>query len=125
MLELIEESDTRPLSIAENIALLDRRKRSLLHELKILSITMNGWIVGGVISQMGETSKYPNAPVIPESETRCILTEDPLLKEKVLKTYARFANVREILSNGVMADLEELEKQAKNEVSCQIVSDHI
>jgi hypothetical protein len=115
--ESIDESNTRPPSREENIALLERKKRSLLHELKILSMQMNQFITSGVVSQMGEAKNHPNAPVMPDSETRCILTEDPQLQQRVLKVFGRFTTAREILASSVMPELDALEKEGENPVS--------
>lgn len=111
--ESIDESNVREVSREENIALLERKKRSLLHELKMLSVTMNQMMTSGVVSQMGEASKHPSQPIIPDSETRCVLATDPHTQEKALKTFARFAMVREILSTSVMSELLVLQKEDK------------
>lgn len=105
----IEETVIRELSRDEKIAQLERKKRSLLHEMKILSVQMRDWITSNVVSQMGDIDKHPDAPKIPDSETRRVLTKDENLKMRVLKTFARFALAREIMSNSVLPELEELQ----------------
>lgn len=115
--ESIDESNTRKPTKEENVVLLERKKRSLLHELKILSQQMNHFIVSGAVSQMGEASKHPNATVMPESDSRCILTEDPHTHQKVLKVFGRFAIVKEILTTSVLKELEQLQNEGKETVS--------
>lgn len=112
--ETIEEAVTRQPSREEKITQLERKKRSLLHEMKMLSTQIHGWITSGVISQLNEAEKHVDAPKIPDSETRRILTTDATLQTVVLKTFARFAHAREILSNSVMVELEELQKTPGN-----------
>lgn len=115
--DTIDESDTRKLTREESIALLERKKRALLHELKILSVEMNGYIVNGAVSQMGEAKNHPNKPVMPDSETRCLLTEDPHLQQKIIKVFGRFTTAREILASSVMPELEALQKQGETQAS--------
>lgn len=115
--ESIDESNARKPTREEHIALLERKKRSLLHELKILSVQISQWITKNIISQMGDGDKHPDAIKIPDSETRRILTKDPLLQQKILKTFARFTTAREILSNSVMPELDALNSQGENTVS--------
>lgn len=107
--ETIEETVTRHPTKEEKIAQLEKKKRSLLHEMKMLSVQMHEWITSGVVSQMGEADKYPDCPKIPDSETRHVVTKDETTKTRVLKTFARFALAREILSCSVMPELEALQ----------------
>lgn len=115
--ESIDESDARKPTKEEHITLLERKKRSLLHELKILSVQMHDWIEAGVVSQMSEADKYPNHVAIPDSTTRRILTTNLILQQKVLNTFARFSTAKEILSNSVMPELEALQKEGEEKKS--------
>ena len=111
--ESIDEAITKPLTREGEIALLERKKRAMLHELKIVSIQMHDWISAGVVSQMGDADKHPDAPKIPDSETRRVLTKDPTLQQRVFRTFARFNTAKEILSNSIMPELEALQKTAE------------
>lgn len=108
--ETIDESVTRKPSRDEQIACLERKKRSLLHEMKILSVQMKTWTDAGYVSQMGETAKYPDKPKIPDSE-RHILTTDECLSQKMLRTFARFTTAKEILGNSIMPELQTLQTE--------------
>lgn len=107
--------DEKPIVLTkeERIAQLERRKSSLLHELKIISGRMAYLVKIGAVSDMSDSDKHPNCPTIPDAETRRILTKDPTLTKKVLLVFARFSLVKEIFSNSVMPELEALQNKGE------------
>ncbi len=103
-----------PLSKQERIDLLERRKMSILHEMKIVAERIFNMIKAGLVSDAdsadnGDQSKFKDCPKIPSSDKRYLLTKDPVQQKQVLHTFARFSNLKDIFNSSILLELKKLQ----------------
>lgn len=101
----------------EELAMMQRHKCKLLHEMKILSVRISKWMKDHVISGQGETDKYPDRMQIPLADSRRLLTDNVSLQNHIIETFARFKLLQEILANSLNPEIEALEKKLKGDTS--------
>lgn len=100
----------------EELAMMQRHKCKVLLEMKVLSIRMAAWMKDGIISQQGESDKYPERPNIPDAESRKLLTDNKNLNAYIVATFVRFRLLQEVLANSLNVEIEALEKKTSAQV---------